>query len=37
VKDIQEFFSYALDDKLTAEEVYAIDDITQLFHLPLSS
>jgi hypothetical protein len=30
-------FSYALDDKLTAEEVYAVDDITQLFHLPLSS
>jgi hypothetical protein len=30
-------FSYVLDDKLTAEEVYAIDDITQLFHLPLSS
>lgn len=29
-------FSYAIDDKLTAEEVYATEDITQLFHLPLS-
>jgi hypothetical protein len=30
-------FSYAIDDKITAEEVYATSDITQLFHLPLSA
>jgi hypothetical protein len=29
-------FSYALDEKLTSEEVYAATDITQPFHLPLS-
>jgi hypothetical protein len=30
-------FSYALEAKLIAGEVYAADDIAQLFHLPLSS
>jgi hypothetical protein len=34
MRDIHKCFSYAIDDKLTVEEVYATDDITQLFHLP---
>jgi hypothetical protein len=30
-------FSYVIDDKLTTGEVYGANDITQLFHLPLSA
>ena len=30
-------YSYVLDNKLTAAEVYGQEDISQLFHLPLSA
>ena len=30
-------YSYVLDNKLTAAEVYGQEDISQLFHLPLST